>query len=330
VKTRGIQNLFKTGSRPLLAAVRRVYTVHYLFNGRFPEVEPMQIMDRETVAYMRRVNTLPPLARADELALAKRYITGDTAAGQQIITANLRHVVPIALRYRRYGMPVGELIAEGNLALLRALAGFEPERALRFATYANYWIRADILALILRQRSMVGGGRGHLRPKYFFRLRREHARLTTQLGDVVKVQEELATRWQLAPHELSEILDRLERPDASVEAPITQGARVSVGDCLASSERSQEELLARDRTQTDLRSAVKVAAADLDPRERFILEHRLMADPESEYSLVRIGEMFGVSRERARQLESRVKDKLREKLADLLGPSEVMAHLSAA
>ncbi|HTU59286.1 MAG TPA: sigma-70 family RNA polymerase sigma factor, partial [Polyangiales bacterium] len=262
--------------------------------------------------------------------LAKRYIAGDSAAGQQIITANLRHVVPIALRYRRYGMPVGELIAEGNLALLRALAGFEPERGLRFATYANYWIRADILALILRQRSMVGGGRGHLRPKYFFRLRREHARLATQLGDVVKVQEELATRWQLAPHELSEILDRLERPDASVEAPITQGARVSVGDCLASSDRSQEELLARDRTQTDLRSAVKVAAADLDPRERFILEHRLMADPESEYSLVRIGEMFGVSRERARQLESRVKDKLREKLADLLGPSEVMAHLSAA
>jgi RNA polymerase sigma factor (sigma-70 family) len=75
---------------------------------------------------------------------------------------------------------------------------------------------------------------------------------------------------------------------------------------------------------------VKVAAADLDARERFILEHRLMADPDSEYSLVRIGELFGVSRERARQLESRVKDKLRQKLADLLGQSEVMAHLSAA
>lgn len=290
----------------------------------------MQIMDPETVAYMRRVNALPPLARADELALAKRYLAGDAAAGHQIITANLRHVVPIALRYRRYGVPVGELIAEGNLALLRALAGFEPERGLRFATYANYWIRADVLALILRQRSMVGGGRGHLRPKYFFRLRREHARLATQLGDVVKVHEALAARWQLNPAELSEILDRLERPDASVEAPISHDARVSMRDCLASAERSQEEILARDRTQIDLRSAVKVAAADLDPRERFILEHRLMADPDTEYSLVRIGEMFGVSRERARQLESRVKDKLREKLADLLGPSEVMAHLSAA
>jgi RNA polymerase sigma-32 factor len=287
-------------------------------------------MDSETAAYMRRVNALPPLVRAEELELGKRFVAGDLAAGHKIITANLRHVVPIALRYRRYGVPVGELVAEGNLALLRALAGFEPERGLRFATYANYWIRADVLALILRQRSMVGGGRGHLRPKYFFRLRREHAQLTVRLGDADKVQEELATRWQLSPAELNEILDRLERPDASVEAPISQGARVSMGECLASGERSQEDLLARGRTQIDLRSAVKVAAADLDPRERFILEHRLMADPDTEYSLVKIGEMFGVSRERARQLESRVKDKLRQKLADLLGQSEVMAHLSAA
>lgn len=290
----------------------------------------MQTIDADTVAYMRHVNALPALARSEELELAARYHAGDVAAGQQVITANLRHVAPIALRYRRYGVPVGELIAEGNLALLRALAGFDPSRGLRFATYANYWIRADVLALILRQRSMVGGGRGHLRPKFFFRLRREHARLATQLGDPAKVHAELAARWQLNQSELAEILDRLERPDASVEAPVAQGARASMGDSLASNDRSQEELLARERTNVDLRSAVKVAAADLDPRERFILEHRLMADPESEYSLVRIGELFGVSRERARQLESRVKDKLREKLAALLGPSEVMAHLSAA
>src|SRR5215510_11489673 len=111
----------------------------------------MQSMDAETVAYMRRVNALPPLTRTEELELATRYFAGDASAGHRIITANLRHVAPIALRYRRYGVPVGELVAEGNLALLRALAGFQPERGLRFATYANYWIRADVLALILRQ-----------------------------------------------------------------------------------------------------------------------------------------------------------------------------------
>ena len=290
----------------------------------------MQPMDPDTLAYIRRVNALPPLERAEELELARQYQAGDSVAGQKLITGNARHVVPIALRYRRYGVPISELIAEGNLALLRALAGFEPQRGLRFATYANYWIRADVLALILRQRSMVGGGRGPLRPKYFFRLRREHARLSLLLGDSTKVHEELAVRWQLRPHELAEILDRLERPDTSTDAPLSSESRLSVGDCLQSSTSTQEDLVARGRTQNDLQHAVKKAAAELDARERFILEHRLMADPETEYSLVRIGELFGVSRERARQLESRVKDKLRAKLASLLGPSEVMAHLSAA
>jgi RNA polymerase sigma-32 factor len=287
-------------------------------------------LDPDTVAYVRRVNALPGLSRNEELDLAKLYLTGDSKAGQRVVTANLRHVVPIALRYRRYGVPVGELIAEGNLALLRALSGFDPGRGLRFATYANYWIRADILALILKQRSMVGGGKGHLRPKYFFRLRREHARLSVLLGDDSKVHAELAQRWQLSTSELTEILDRLDRPDASVDAPVSEGGRLLVGDFLASADSSQEDTLARGRTQADLRSALKTATAELDPRERFILEHRLLADPDLEYSLVRIGELFGVSRERARQLESRVKDKLRAKLAALLGPSEVMAHLSAA
>jgi len=290
----------------------------------------MEPIDPETVAYVRRVNAIAALSRSEELALSQRYHSGDREAGQRVITANLRQVVPVALRYRRYGVPVGELIAEGNLALLRALEGFDPGRGLRFATYANYWIRADILALILRQRSMVGGGRGHLRPKFFFRLRREHARLSVQLGDETEVRDELAQRWRLSASELAEIFARLDRADASMEAPITQDGRVSLGECLASAEQSQEDVLARGRTQDQLRTALETAVADLDHRERFILEKRLMADPDSEYSLVRIGELFGVSRERARQLESRVKDKLRAKLADLLGPSEVMAHLSAA
>lgn len=292
--------------------------------------EAMQPLERETLAYIRHVNALPALTRADELELARAYHAGDAGAGHRVVTANLRHVVPIGLRYRRYGIPVSELIAEGNLALLRALAGFEPQRELRFATYANYWIRADVLALILRQRSMVGGGRGHLRPKFFFRLRREHARLSTLLGDVSRVNAELAARWQMSSTELTEILDRLDRPDASTDAPLNGESRSSLGDSLPSLTRSQEDLVARDRTQVELEQAVRKAAAELDARERFILEHRLMADPEAEYSLVRIGELFGVSRERARQLESRVKDKLRTRLATLLGPSEVMAHLSAA
>ncbi|MET0385031.1 MAG: sigma-70 family RNA polymerase sigma factor [Polyangiales bacterium] len=290
----------------------------------------MEPIDATTSAYISRVNALPALQREDELALAQAYLAGDASAGHRVVAANLRHVVPIALRYRRYGVPVGELIAEGNLALLRALAGFEPSRGLRFATYANYWIRADVLALILRQRSMVGGGRGHLRPKYFFRLRREHARLSLQLGDATKVHQALSERWQLSPEELAEIFDRLEQPDASLEAPIARESRTSMAEVLPAPERTQEDLLSRERTRAALEKAVRKAASELDARERFILEHRLLADPEAEYSLVRIGLRFGVSRERARQLETRVKEKLRNRLAGLIGPSELVAHLGAA
>ena len=291
----------------------------------------MTSIDLDTRAYIRRVNALPALAREEELTLARDYRErADVAAAQRVVTANLRHVVPIALRYRRYGLPPAELIAEGNLALLRALAGFEPERGLRFATYANYWIRADILALVLRQRSLVGGGRGQLRPRFFFRLRREHARLSAQIGDPERVQSELAARWRLAPHDLAQILDRLERPDNSLDAPLSRGSSTSACEMLADETRNQEESLLRERARDQLSSAVALATAELDVRERFILEHRLMADPESEYSLVRIGELFGVSRERARQLESRVKEKLRTRLLALLGPADAHAHMNAA
>ncbi|HEX4352499.1 MAG TPA: sigma-70 family RNA polymerase sigma factor [Polyangiales bacterium] len=290
----------------------------------------MNPIDPATSAYIRRVNAIPALDRAAELQAARDYQTRrDTAAAQRVITANLRHVVPIALRYRRYAIPVGELIAEGNVAMLRALESFDPARELRFATYANYWVRADILALVLRQRSMVGGGRGHLRPKFFFRLRREHARLKVQLGDDVRVREALSSTWKLSVDELSEILDRLERPDASLDAPIASQT-ATIGDLLPDESRNQEELLSLRITQTRLSLAVEEATAELDPRERFILEKRLMADPESEYSLVRIGQLFGVSRERARQLESRVKEKMRGRLEALLGPLGSDAQQSAA
>jgi RNA polymerase sigma-32 factor len=282
----------------------------------------MAPIDSDTSAYIRRVNALPGLTREEELALAARYLQErDLDAGRRVISANLRHVVPVALRHRRYGVPLDELIAEGNLAISRALKGFDPQRGLRFATYANYWIRADILALILRQRSLVGGGRGELRPKYFFRLRREHARLALELADPSAVNEALAVRWKLSTAELEQILDRLERPDASLDAPLTDEQRASLGDCLPAVTASQEDALANDRTRNRLERAVALAAVELDSRERFILEHRLMADPELEYSLVRIGELFGVSRERARQLESRVKTKLKERLG---------LHLTAA
>jgi RNA polymerase sigma-32 factor len=277
-------------------------------------------IDSHTRAYMRRVNDLPTLSKDEELALARAWRRGDEAAGRRVLTSNLRNVIPLALRYRRYGMPVGDLIADGNAALVRALDRYDPDRELRFATYANYWIRAEMLASALQQRSLVGGGRGELRPKYFFRLRRDHARLCSQLGES-EARRALATQWRIDPEDVALILDRLERPDSSLDAPLRHAAG-SLVDSLRDARESQEEQLERRRTNSKLSAAVRSASAELDERERFILEHRLLADPEVEYSLVHIGKQFGVSRERARQLEWRVKEKIKRHLAPLVATLE--------
>jgi RNA polymerase sigma-32 factor len=278
------------------------------------------MIDAPTLAYMRRIHELPTLTREAELALARAWRAGDQDSGGRLLTANLRNVIPIALRYRRYGIPVGDLIAEGNAAMVRALARYEPERELRFATYANYWIRAEMLAHVLQHRSIVGGGRGQLRPKYFFRLRREYARLTAQLGEA-EAKVAIAAQWKLASEDLAVILERLERPDASLDAPL-RNATGNLGDSLSDGSANQEDQLERVRVNNQLSEAVRTASAELDARERFILEHRLLADPDVEYSLVRIGRLFGVSRERARQLEWRVKEKIKRHLAPLLATVE--------
>lgn len=277
-------------------------------------------IDAPTLAYMRRIHELPLLAREEELALARAWQLGDQDAGRRLLTGNLRNVIPIALRYRRYGVPIGDLIAEGNAAMVRALARYEPERELRFATYANYWVRAEMLAHVLQHRSLVGGGRGQLRPKYFFRLRREYARLTVQLGEA-EAKRALAAQWKLSSEDLAGILDRLERPDASLDAPL-RNASGNLGESLTDGSESQDVQLERKRVSSQLSEAVKSASAELDARERFILEHRLLADPDVEYSLVHIGKVFGVSRERARQLEWRVKEKIKRHLTPLLASLE--------
>jgi RNA polymerase sigma-32 factor len=275
----------------------------------------MEAIDRETQRYMAMVKALPVLTKEEELQLAERYKSGaDRRAADRLITSNLRNVVPMALRYRRYGLPISELIAEGNAALMLTLDRFEPQRGLRFATYANYWVRAEMLACVLRARSMVDGGRGRLRPKYFFRLRREHARLLGLVGDPNTVHLLLAESFGLDVEEVRAVLQRLEQPDGSLDVRVGEDQKAALVDTLASGDGDQEQALVRARERSWLCAAVAEATADLDERESRIVRERLMADPEQERSLVELGREFGVSRERARQLETRVKSKLRARL----------------
>lgn len=258
------------------------------------------------------------LSREEETVLATAWRTKqDTAARDRLARAHLGYVVATANKYRRYGVPVSELIAEGNVGLVHALRKFEPERGHRFVTYAAYWVRAYILNHVIRSWSLVGSGSGALRSRLFFRLRREKAQLATCLGDAAAAEEQLAKKLNLAPDKLSAMLRQLEVRDVSLDQTLFDGASTTRLDALVSGEPSQEQLLERGRMQDALEGAVRQALVQLDVRERFIAERRMMAEAEDRLSLAEIGRTLGVSRERARQLETRAKGKLRSALARL-------------
>ncbi len=268
--------------------------------------------------YIAMVQSFPQLSREDELALAKAWTDrGDEAAADKLVRAHLRYVVAIALKYRRYGVPLSELIAEGNFGVVHALKKFQPDRGNRFVTYAAYWIRAYVLNYVIRSWSLVGAGSGALRSKMFFRLRREKVRVLNLVGDGEAADDLLAQRLGLSVDQVQAMLRRLEARDVSLDAKVFDDSGTALLDTLAAPGQDQEQALATRGLRDRLRDAVKEAVEELDERERFIVEQRLMADPEDELSLAELGRRLGVSRERARQLEARAKKKLRGRLETL-------------
>jgi RNA polymerase sigma-32 factor len=268
--------------------------------------------------YISTVQAYPQLSREEELVLAKAWAEhGDEEAADKLVRAHLRYVVAIALKYRRYGVPLSELIAEGNFGVVHALKKFQPDRGNRFVTYAAYWIRAYVLNYVIRSWSLVGAGSGALRSKMFFKLRREKVRVLNLVGEGEAADELLAKRLGLSSEQVQGMLRRLEARDVSLDAKVFDDSGTAVLDMLVAPGQDQEQTLASSGRQDRLRDAVHDAIQDLDDRERFIVEKRLMADPEDELSLAELGRKLGVSRERARQLEVRAKKKLKGKLEAL-------------
>lgn len=265
--------------------------------------------------YIQRVRAIPLLDREAEHEIAVRAATGDHAALQKLIEANLRFVVAVALQYRRYGLRLADLVAEGNLGLMVAARKFDPERGTRFVTYAGYWIRALVLDLVVRATSQVGGGSGPLRSKLFFRLRRERARIGNFSSDASERNAILAKKFDTTEAKMEEMLRRLDARDVSLDATVFPESGTTLLDTLESDEPDPETEVATGEAMTHARSRLMSALGGLDARERFIVEQRFMQDEEA--SLAAIGRTLGVSRERARQLEARAKQKLRDKLQDL-------------
>ena len=240
------------------------------------------------------------LEREHELELARRGRDGDTAAAELLVGSHLRDVVAIARRYVGYGHSLAELIGEGNLGLVLALGRFDPDRGLRFMTYAGYWVRAEILEFVMNSWSAVGVGKSSLATRLFFGLAREQARLQAHGYDTADLREALARSFGCTPERVDQMRQRLNhRDDDDGALELVQTAR-----------DPEAWLLDAERHDPNMLTS---ALASLDPREREIIERRVLGDQPP--SLVELGRQLGISRERVRQLEARARAKLARELA---------------
>jgi len=265
--------------------------------------------------YIQQVRAIPKLSREEEHKLAIRAREGDQDAADRLVEANLRYVIAIGLQYRRYGVTIGDLIAEGSVGLVTAVRKFDPHRGTRFVTYAGYWIRAFVLEAVVRSSTMIGAGSGPFRSKLFFRLRRERARLSNLIADPEELIAKLASDFDTSPEKMTELLRRLDQREISLDGPAYHDSDATLVEMLPGTSEPQDVVLERRRRQSGIELRLEGALSVLDDRERLIVEKRILSDDSA--SLASLGRELGVSRERARQLEARAKKKLAEELKDL-------------
>ena len=261
--------------------------------------------------YLHEIRQFPMLEQEEEYMLAKRWVEHqDVEAAHQLVTSHLRLVARIAMGYRGYGLPVNELISEGNVGMMQAVKRFDPERGFRLATYAMWWIRASIQEYILHSWSLVKIGTTAAQKKLFFNLRRlKHRLQAIDDGDlspehVTKIADDL----RVSEDEVVQMNRRLAAHDRSLNAPMRVEGEGEWQDWLADEGESQETLYG-EREELDRRRRMLAGAMDvLNERERRILnERRLREDPAT---LEDLSQEFGVSRERVRQIEMRAFEKL--------------------
>lgn len=264
--------------------------------------------------YLDEIRRFPMLEPQEEYMLAKRYREHeDPAAAERLVTSHLRLVAKIAMGYRGYGLPLGEVVSEGNVGLMQAVKRFEPEKGFRLATYAMWWIKAAIQEYILRSWSLVKMGTTANQKRLFFNLRRLKGRIQAlEEGDLKPDQVQAIATKLGVPEEDVISMNRRLAGDASLNAPI-RAAEADSGewqDWLVDESESQETILA-DQEELDMRrKLLGNAMSVLNDRERRIFEaRRLSEDP---ITLEDLSTEFGVSRERVRQIEVRAFEKVQK------------------
>lgn len=264
--------------------------------------------------YLDEIRRFPMLQPQEEYMLAKRYAEhADPEAAHKLVTSHLRLVAKIAMGYRGYGLPIGEVISEGNVGLMQAVKRFEPERGFRLATYAMWWIKASIQEYVLRSWSLVKMGTTANQKRLFFNLRKAKNRIQAfNDGDLRPDQvKEIAHRLNVSEEEVVS-MNRRMNGDASLNAPIraSEGESGEWQDWLVDDSASQEQLLIDADELSNRRSMLENAMSKLNDRERRIFAARRLS--ENPITLEDLSTEFGISRERVRQIEVRAFEKVQE------------------
>jgi RNA polymerase sigma-32 factor len=262
--------------------------------------------------YLQEVRRHPVLTRDEELVLARKLKNeGDLQAAHTLVLSNLKFVVKIAHEYRKYGFKLLDLVQEGNIGLMVAVKKYDPEKGYRLLSYAVWWIRAYMQNYMMRSWSLVRMGASRVQRKLFFGLKSKQRALEQQgvaSGDAV--YEALAEHFGTDALEISETEARMAARDFSLDAQVVEGASKTHLEALPSAGANPEELYAEQEERALVRSKLASVMDTLNDKERYIVENRLLAEQDA--TLQDIGNTLHVSRERVRQLESRVVGKLKE------------------
>ena len=280
--------------------------------GNLPSVQNLN-PDSNLSRYLLDIRKFPLLEREEEYMLAKRWKEHeDQEAAAKMVNSHLRLVAKIAMGYRGYGLPMGEIISEGNVGLMQAVKRFEPEKGFRLATYAMWWIRASIQEYVLRSWSLVKIGTTAAQKKLFFNLRRMKGELKAlEEGDLKRENlEKIAATLDVSEEEVINMNRRMSGSDSSLNAPLRADAESEWQDWLVDDTDNQEITLANQEEMNERRKMLLASMEILNERERQIIgARRLQEEPQT---LEELSREYGISRERVRQIEVRAFEKLQK------------------
>lgn len=283
-------------------------------NGNLPTA-PNLNPDGNLSRYLQEIRKFPLLERDEEYMLAKRWKDHeDQEAAARMVNSHLRLVAKLAMGYRGYGLPLGEVISEGNVGLMQAIKRFEPDKGFRLATYAMWWIKASIQEYILRSWSLVKIGTTAAQKKLFFNLRRMKGEIKAlEEGDLNQENlETIATKLKVSEQEVINMNRRMSGPDSSLNAPVRADSEGEWQDWLVDDSDNQETVLADQEEMAERRKMLVDAMKVLNERERQILAARRLQ--ESPKTLEDLSQEYGISRERVRQIEVRAFEKLQKSM----------------